>query len=222
MLFTLLGFIGLKGLNYAVNTQLGRENTNEWGVYQDDNGNLRLCKNGKKVVDTYDNNGDIIIKYVSNGRPIVNITKEEANAREQMAIKQGKKFYLRQSDNGFRSKLGSEEIRGERYCKVGKPHTYYVKRFVIFNCNDKIKYAGEFYMDMKCHLICPTEEQIDRDTAILKNYPKLYKVIIKEWSSYITSPYTNVKYNSCITIGDTNKNNYKTYSNKISRWNGGI
>ena len=220
MLFTVLAVMGLKGIGYAINTQSGRTYANKSEMYKDGNGGLRLNKNGKRIADTWDNNGDQIIKYISDGTTVRNLTKEQSVAREKEAIIQGKRFYLRQPDTGCRGKLGVDTICGERYCEVGKPNTYYVKRMVIYNSDDNNDYVGIFYMDMNCNLICPTEEQIETDKRNhnIHNYKELYNEIIQEWKTYVSSPYTNVKYNYCYMIGKTNKADYKSYSDKITRW----
>lgn len=229
MLPELLCILGIKGIDKALNTQTGKNNADEWGMYRDGNGNYRLKQNGRKVVDTYDENGDYIIKYVNDGTTAINITKIEAKKREDEAISQGKRFYLRQKQNGWRGQLGVRQIWGERYCEVGKPYIYYVKRQVDYTLENGRGYFGEFYMDMKCNLVCPTEETVEKDKQIFdgsneiygllaEDNTELYNMIINEWKSYIASPYVDVKYNTLHKLGRTTKRDYKVYTDKIDRW----
>ncbi len=229
MLPELLCILSIHGIGKALNTQTGKNSADEWGMYRDGNGQYRLKKNGRKVVDTNDDNGDYIIKYVSDGTTAVKITKIKAKEREEEAKKQGKRFYLRQKDIGFHGKLGEQNIVGERYCEVGKPTKYFVKRTIVYNSETGKGYAGEFYMDMKCNLICPTEEQIQKDKELYTerthehgllsdDNTELYDAIMQEWEQYLKRTYISAKHEACVTIGQTNKNNYKFYSDKINRW----
>jgi len=227
MLFTILGFLGVQRINKTLNTQANKSSANKWGVYRDGNGDYRLRQNGKKVVDTYDSHGDYVIKYVHNGITAINITKEESKLREDEAKRTGKRFYLRQIDGNAKGKLGAQDIYGDRYCEVNKPNIYYVKRYVDYTSDDYRGYFGEFYMDMKCRLVCPTDEQIEKDNNILQKNNKiygiindndLYDLILNEWNKYISNPYVNVKYINLHKIGLTQKKDYKIYTDKITKW----
>lgn len=228
MLFEVLGILGIREIGKAVNTQIGKNNSNEWGMYKDGNGHYRLRKNGRKVIETYDNNGDKIIKYINDGTTAVNISKNEAENREKEAVRNGNRFYLRQHENNSYKKLGPVDIYGERFCEVGKPYTYYVIRTVVYRNDNNERYQMDFYMNMKKELCFPTEEQIKKDIQfanqshdnahgliILKDYTPLYKKCINEWNAIKNSI---GGFNRFVYLGVHNPRDYKSTKDQIKRW----
>lgn len=191
MLFEALGFLTLQGLGYALNTRTGKEKPNEYGLYLDGNGNYRYVKNGRRVIETYDDNGWHIIKYVGgvyDGLTAVNLDLIDANKRKKEAIERGEKYYLYWLDRGryCKQKFGQNELYGNRYRKTDGTSGYYVKCHINYedyqNTNASFgvrHYYGDYYMDARTYeIIESSEETLAKDTKELENYMFFEEYII--------------------------------------------
>lgn len=189
MLVEMMIMMGLYSANWAFNTQSGKGKADKWGMYRDGNGNYRLKQNGRWVVDTYNDYGECIIKYVRTGETAINIDEIEANQRKEEAIKDGEKVYLFRPERNCYHKLyhGNPQIKGTRYCETDNNHNLLVIRRI--DC-DGIKqknslfgygYYGEYYMDMNYKICYPTERTRKNDQKLYgSNSDEIHKYIIEK------------------------------------------
>ena len=186
MLIEALCLIALQKINYSLNTRYGRKRADKYGVYRDKNGDTRLTKNCKKVIETYNNNGEKVLKYINNGEIVKNINDAEAKERMEKAIKDGKTYYLYLVDKRKGYSKSSYNIIGDRYKHINDSSSKcYVKRLVIYswtkpnppyNCWN---YSGYYYMDMNFNFCEPTDEQKEKDIELFgDNYQDFEEYIL--------------------------------------------
>ena len=230
MLAVLLAVLGIDFADKALNTQTGKYDVDEWGMYVDGNGTLRLKKNGKSVVDTYNDFGDKVIKYAHSGIVAVNIDEIESKQRKQDAIDNNRKFYMYRPDrdNYPKFRCGRSEIRGNRYCSVDGGGLYVVRHIEFKDLNDESEfncwYNGDYYMDMDYKICMPTEEQKEKDTVQFGDKAEaLQKHIIDTANKHIKMVTDGCNINCfnedyTIHIGDASNTRYDMASVTVSHW----
>lgn len=172
MLAELLIMLGLDATDKGINALTQTNSPNKWGVYRDGNGDFRIEPSLKKVTYGFTREGEYVLKY-TDGKIALNIGLEIAKENEKEAKMQGKKFYLRADKGGsYTHKMGNDDIRGPRYCKVGSNYdTYYVKRYVVYvDPKDNTDYRAWFFMDMNYQFV---DFDDDTDAQDLKYYGKI-------------------------------------------------
>lgn len=214
MLITMLGYFAIKGTYDIINANVHSENIDR-GIYRDANGQLR--SRGKKVIMGWEN-GDTVYLDPKTDKIYYNKTLAQAKENEQKALKNGEKFFLRQSGNTS-LKLGDSTIAGERYCMVGSSYDKcYVKRKIIYDEKD-FHYSGEYYMDMNYKIICPTKETEIADKQKYENKSKnIQDNIIRMVNNKIKEKILTPWYSTPIIIGDSEKYRYKNSCQKINNW----
>lgn len=171
MLPELLIMLGISGIGKGINAASEKRSFDDWGVYEDGNGELRIKPSLRKVYFGRTPEGEDVIYYFKGGIA-KNIGIEIAKRNEIEAKSNGDKFYMRAPAGGsYMKKMGNDDISGERYCKVDEPNDiYYVKRFVMLgNTNESRWCHGEFYMDMNYNLVSPSESCIKKELTIFGN-----------------------------------------------------
>lgn len=223
MLIELLAIFGIKGIGHQLN-KLSYHTADKDGVYLDGNGDYRLESNKRKVVREKDYKGDLVIRDAKDKTVYKNITKENAIEAEKEAIKRKKKFFLRQpAQSPYDNKIGDPRIQGDRYCEVGKDmddlENMYVIRNICYRDELNQTYYGNYYMNLHHKLYTPTEETIYDDEWYYRNLDidiaELYNTVIELWNS---DHFKKANNDMLYFIGKPNKNDYKEYTDRISRW----
>lgn len=208
MLAELLIMLGLEKTKETMNSLSMSSEPDEFGVFIDGNGDLRILPSLKKVFYGYTKYGERVIKDKKTGSTIINVDLERAKQNETSAIQKGDKFFLRSAGGGRGMyKMGNQEIEGARYCEVGKNDTILYVRRCINYINNKTNEScnGFFYMDMNYNLVSPSDE-LRKSHIGDKNFTKLCNKIMSEINN------SNRKYlmkqDRVIYIGDANGYKY--------------
>lgn len=228
MLTELLIMLGIKGINDGLKALDSRDKAH-FGAYYDGNGVLRY--KGRRIVRTFDNNGDEVYEDLSSGKIYVNLSREYMKEAEKEAYKNGQKYFLRQVGRGYSKKrLGIKEIWGDRYCKVFYPRTtstgnvVYVKRRINYT-NKHFSYSGEFYMGAsflnQYKLIEPTESTREIDLKVHGEQVEEFYKLLYILFDYHCNKFDWWKDNVRDTPGPCYLNEVPYYDDthrKISRW----
>lgn len=194
MLFGVLGLMVLDLTGKVLNTRSGKNDADEYGVYKDGNGNYRLKQNGHWVVDTYNDYGEKIIKNVKSGATEINIDKIDREKRKEEAIKNENEFYLywiERGCTGQKHHFGNDDIIGNRYKRTNEDNRFYVTRKINYRRKDLrdelvISFTGDFFMDMKYNICCPTKETEIKAREIYKdNYDEAMNFLIDSANEFI-------------------------------------
>lgn len=227
MLLEILTMIGIHEADKILNTGVGKNDADEWGVYLDGNGNYRLKKDGKWVIYTFNEYGEKIIKYVKSGNVAVNVDEMESNSRRADAINNNRMFYMyRPERNNMKPthRRGNDNIEGSRYKNIKDDKLYVQRRIEYYDKNNNEYYNGIYYMNMNYNFLCPSEETMSNDK---KKYPESYNEIHKKIinmlniqsinfssSEYFSSHPYNSQY-AYIHIGDSD--NYRYVHRQLAR-----
>lgn len=226
MLFEALALMGLHGVGYALNTQTGKNDADKYGIYLDGNGCWRLKKNGKRVVDSYNDYGEHIMKYVGgmyDGIEAINISKIEAEQRKREAINNKENIYLSYIESGHgTNRPGNNMIKGCRYQEINGENKCMVICHINYYDNNpdndyKYKtYYGDYYMDMNYNFLYPTKETILKDKAKyqedFENIENLMVLTANERINKLKEEYKHDNYMLNLLLPNNCSINLKDYS----------
>ncbi len=222
MLTELLVLLGLKKINDGFDALSTLSEDKEYGIYYDKRGTPRWSKNAREVIRAWDH-GDMVFKDLKNGKIYVNVTLIDAKKREDEAKKNGDKFYLRQVDGWDYQKIEDNSISGDRYCEIGNPNIFYVKRRMSYK-NKYFTYFGEYYMCIsgkdKYKIYCPTEKTERDDLLRFGNQTDEFHKLINILFDYNCNKlnWWKKSLNNTTTHDLGEPIGYKTAHKKISRW----
>lgn len=182
MLAELLIMLGLEKTKETMHSLSMSSEPDEFGVFIDGNGDLRILPSLKKVFYGYTKYGERVIKDKKTGSIIINVDLERARQNEASAIKKGDRFFLRSAGGGRGMyKMGNQEIEGARYCKIGESNdVFYVKRCINYiDVDTNATCNGFFFMDMNYNLVSPSDE-LRKAHYNDKDFTKMCSKIMRE------------------------------------------